>query len=44
MFNAGPNMTEVTMIENKSVVGEHLLTYQNIDSVQDCINICHMTR
>ena len=44
VVNSGPNITMVTMEDDMSVSGTHLITYKNIGSVQDCINICHMTK
>ena len=44
VLNSGPNMTKVTMEENMMVEGDHLITYKNIDTLHDCINICHMTK
>ena len=41
---SGPNITTVTVETDKKISGEHLKTFQNIESLQECINICHMTR
>ena len=41
---SGPNITTVTTEPNKAIEGDHLKTFKNIESLAECINICHMTR
>ena len=32
------------MQANMAIEGEHLKTFKNIETLEECINICHMTR
>ena len=41
---SGPNITSVTVETNVAILGDHLKTFKNIEKLEDCINICHMTR
>ena len=44
MSDSGPNITTVSVETDKKITGEHLKTFKNIESLEECINICHMTR